>query len=245
MRWMSATWKLRTQLNHAYKRLVLVDWDHVPCYFRQVPNLTPAPRNWYYITISPTCFAQLYLSINTDWWQKETGRDWKKRYLMYISQLRNKSRQALHFSVRSRSISPCVWQWGLSVPWRWGGPVEWRYGGSVGGCWWPSWSLAALASRWSFSILDDHWPKTPQSAQHSKHFLIVLFGIYKKKKQQVFDLADRWLKLQFTSPFSKGTMREYSVVQIRSSSLAIRALGCFPNRSIHSRFESATDNEEY
>lgn len=41
-----------------------------------------------------------------------------------------------------------------------------------------------------------------------------------------------------TSPFSRGTMREYSVVQIWSSSPNIRALGCFPNLSMHSRFES-------
>lgn len=47
-----------------------------------------------------------------------------------------------------------------------------------------------------------------------------------------------------TSPFSKGTMREYSVVQSWSSSRNIRALGCFPNRSMHSRFESGREKKK-
>lgn len=56
---------------------------------------------------------------------------------------------------------------------------------------------------------------------------------------QVCDLAKAQHGGRFgTSPFSKGTMREYSVVQIWSSSCCMRALGCFPNLSMHSRFES-------
>lgn len=48
-----------------------------------------------------------------------------------------------------------------------------------------------------------------------------------------------------TSPFSSGTMREYSVVQIWSSSLDTRALGCFPNLSMHSRFESGGEGQTF
>lgn len=48
-----------------------------------------------------------------------------------------------------------------------------------------------------------------------------------------------------TSPFSNGTMREYSVVQIWSSSRSTRALGCFPNLSMHSRFESGGESQTF
>lgn len=41
------------------------------------------------------------------------------------------------------------------------------------------------------------------------------------------------------SPFSKGTIREYSVVQIAWSSLVMRSTVCSPNFSMQSLFEEA------
>lgn len=47
-----------------------------------------------------------------------------------------------------------------------------------------------------------------------------------------------------TSPFSKGTIREYSVVQMAWSSLVIRSTVCSPNFSMQSLLEAVHQAEK-